>query len=165
MNERKERSDKGIKRGRTGADTPPAMQHQGLVEGSREEVAHSSGRPPRISMNNMKKLGFSEGLMEDGYYYRWFQDRDGRISQAQAAYYEPVTDEQGNNTTRQSGPYTMQLMRLLAKYRDEDLALKKAAVQATLETEAGIGHNEYAPDPETGRAEGGNSAIQRSVES
>jgi len=164
MNERKPRSDKGIKRGPTGAGLPPAMEHQGLVEGSREAAAHSAGRPKRVSMNNMKKLDVSEGLMEDGYYYRWFQDRDGRIAQAQSAYYEFVTDEQGNNTTRQSGPYTMQFMRLRQEYRDEDLAAKKAAVKATLETEAGIGHNEYAPDPETGRAEGGTSAIQRRVE-
>lgn len=165
MNERKERSDKGVKRGRTGVDLPPAMQatEGGLTTGSREEAAHSAGRPPRISMNNMKKLEIPNSVMEDGYYYRWFQDRDGRVSQAQAAYYEHVVDEQGNNYSRQSGPYTMYLMRLRQEYRDEDNKLKKQRVAATLESEAQIGHNEYAPDPKTGRAEGGQSAVRHSI--
>ena len=164
MSERKPRSDKGIKRGPTGADLPPAMENQGLVEGSREAVAHSAGRPKRVSMNNMLNLAAGEEALENGYYHRWIIGRDGRVPRAQAAYYEFVTDEQGNNMTRVSGPNTQYLMRLPQHYRDEDLAAKKAAVQATLETEAGIGQNEYAPDPETGRAEGGTSAIQRRVE-
>ncbi len=56
----------------------------------------------------------------------------------------------------------MYLMRLEQQYRDEDLALKAKRVAATLEAEASIGANEYAPDQETGRAEGGRSAISRS---
>jgi len=165
MSERKERSDKGVKRGRTGADQPPAMQatQGGIVSGSREESAHSAGRPERVSMNNMKKLDVPAGMMEEGFYYRWFQDKDGRISQAKAAYYEHVLDEQGNNFCRSSGPYGMYLMRLPQKYRDEDNRLKKQRVEATLEAEAQIGHQEYAPDPETGRAEGGKSAIRHSI--
>lgn len=160
MNERNGGKNKVI-RGKTRADTIPAMQESepGVVSGSREEAAHSSGRPGRISMSNMKKLEIPESLKEEGYYYRFFQDRDGRLAQAKAAYYEHVTDEQGNNFTRPSGPYTMYAMRLKQEYRDQDLALKKARVQATLEAEAGIGANEYAPDSKTGRAEGGTSAI------
>lgn len=150
-----------IERGRTGSDLPPAMQttDKGLVSGSREDVAHSSGRPARVSMGNMKKLEVPPSILEDGYYYRFFQDREGRIDQAKAAYYEHVTDEQGNNYTRQSGPYTLHLMRLRQEYRDEDNVLKRARVAATLEEEAQIGANEYAPD-EKGRAEGGNSAVR-----
>ncbi len=171
MNERKKPGPKPgakrvtVKRGRTGADLPPAMQmtEGGLVSGSREEVAHSSGKPERVSMHNMKKLEIPAHLMKPGYYHRWFQGRDGRISHAQAAYYEHVTDEQGNNLTVQSGPYTMYAMRLPQKYRDEDILLKKKRVQATLEAEAQIGPNEYAPDPETGRAEGGASAIRHHI--
>ena len=167
LNERKKPGPKPgnkakVTRGRTGADLPPAMQatQGGLVAGSSEEAAHSAGRPPRISMSNMKKLEVPPGLLEEGYYYYWFQDKDGRISQAKAAYYEHVIDEQGNNYSRASGPYTMLLMRLPQQYRDEDNALKKKRVLATLEAEAQIGHNEYAPDAETGRAEGGTSAIR-----
>jgi len=153
----------GVKRGKTAAQTPPAMQQAGgLVAGSREEVAHSSGRPERISMNNMKKLEVPQGMIEDGFYYRWFQDKEGRISQALAAYYEHVVDEQGNKFIRQSGPYTMHLMRLPQKYRDEDNLLKRKRVADTLESEAQIGRNEYAPD-ETGRAEGGRSATTRNI--
>jgi len=154
-----------VERGKTGADLPPAMQgtEKGLVAGSREDVAHSSGRPERISMQNMKKLEIPPNLMEKGFYHRWFQDRDGRISQARAAYYEHVVDEQGNNLSCQSGPYTMYAMRLPIQYRDEDLKLKKERVAATLDLEAQIGQMEYAPDPETGRAEGGKSAIKHHV--
>ena len=160
LNERKERKDKGVKRGRTAADVPAAMQTDGLTSGSREETAHSAGRPARISMGNMKKLEVPSSLLEDGYYHRWFQDRDGRISRAQAAFYEHVVDEQGNNYSRPSGPYSMHLMRLPMKYREEDLELKRKRVAATLESEAAIGADEYAPDPETGKAEGGTSAIR-----
>ena len=145
-----------VDRGRTGADLPPAMQDKGLVAGSREEAAHSSGRPARISMGNMKKLEVPESLKEAGFYYRWFQNKEGRLSQAKAAYYEPVVDEQGNAFTRQSGPYSMHLMKLPQQYRDEDNALKKKRVLATLEEETQIGENEYAPN-------GGNSAIKQHV--
>ncbi len=159
---KKPKSKVKVERGRTGADLPPAMQNQGLVSGSREETAHSADRPPRISMGNMKKLEVPEGMLEDGFYYRWFQDREGRITQALSAYYEHVVDEQGNSFTRQSGPYTLYLMRLPQQYRDEDNALKKKRVDATLEAETQIGTNEYAPD-EQGRPEGGTSAIRQSV--
>lgn len=161
---RKKRSKKKVTRGRTGADLPPAMQmtDKGLVSGSREEAAHSAGRPERIPMQNSLKLGIPAHLMEKGFYYRWVQGRDTRVEQAKAAYYEHVTDEQGNNYTRQSGPFTMYAMRLPQKYRDEDLRLKKDRVAATLEEEAMIGHNEYAPD-ESGRPEGGRSAIRHHV--
>jgi len=162
MNERKSNTKNTVQRGRTGADLPPAMQEQGQASGSREETAHSSGAPTRIPMGNAKKLEVPESLKEEGYYYRWFQNREGRISQAKAALYEEVTDEQGNPFTRQSGPFTMHLMRLPQKYRNEDNALKKKRVQATLEAEAQIGQNEYAPD-ENGRAEGGTSALRHHV--
>lgn len=154
-----------VTRGRTGVDLPPAMQatEKGLTSTSREETAHSADRPVRISMSNMKKLGVPSSLLEKGYYYRWFQDRDGRISQAKAAYYEHVADEQGNNFCRASGPYSMYLMRLQQKYRDEDNKLKKDRVAATLESETQIGPGEYAPDPKTGKAEGGTSAVRHSI--
>ena len=165
MNERKKPGPKPkantIERGRTGADLPPAMQttDKNVVSGSREDTAHSSKRPSRVSMGNMKKLEVPPSLLEDGYYYRFFQDKEGRISQAKAAYYEHVVDEQGTNYSRQSGPYMLYLMRLRQEYRDEDNALKRARVAATLEQEAQIGANEYAPD-EKGRAEGGQSAVR-----
>ena len=152
-----------VKRGKTGSDLPPAMQEQGLVSGSREETAHSSGRPTRIPMANTKKLGVPNHLLEDGFYYRWFQNRDARLSQANGAYYEPVVDEQGNAYTRQSGPHTMHLMKLPQQYRDEDNRLKKRRVAATMDAEASIGEGEYAPDSDTGRPEGGKSAVKQST--
>lgn len=159
------KSKNQVTRGRTGVDLPPAMKitEKGLKSGSREETAHSADRPDRISMSNMKKLEVPPFLLEDGYYYRWFQDKDGRISQAKAAYYEHVVDEQGNNFCRASGRYSMYLMRLRQEYRDEDNKLKKARVAATLESETQIGTGEYAPDPKTGKAEGGISAVRHSI--
>lgn len=154
-----------VKRGRTGADLPPAMAMttKGLVTGSREEEAHSAGRPPRIPMTNMKKLDVPAHLLEKGYYYYWMQDKDGGIDQAKAAYYEHVVDEQGNNRFVNTGKYGLYLMRLRQEYRDEDLRLKKERVSATLEKESVIGAGEYAPDPRTGRPEGGTSAISSKV--
>ncbi len=154
-----------VTRGRTGSDLPQAMQEteKGLTAGSREDSAHSAGRPSRVSMGNMKKLEVPASLLEEGYYHRWFQDKDGRIPQAIAAYFEHVVDEQGNNYTRTVGLYPLMLMRLPKKYRDEDLLLKKQRVAATLEEEYSVGSNEYAPDPRTGRADGGTSAVTRST--
>ena len=154
------RNDK-VERGRSGADLPPAMQEKAVTVESREDKAHSADRPTRISMSNMKKLEVPESLLDrDKYYYRWFQGKEGRISQALAASYEHVTTEGGDQYTRQSGPYTMHLMRLPIEFRLEDEALKRAKVAATLDNEAKIGHNEYAPT-EDGRAEGGTSALSR----
>ena len=123
MNQRNKPGPKPkVERGKTGADLPPAMQmtNGGLTAGSREQAAHSAGRPERISMSNMKKLDVPKHLMEDGFYYRFIQDRDGRLAQSKSAYYEHVVDEQGNNYCRQSGPYMLYFMRLPQKYRDQD---------------------------------------------
>ena len=154
-----------INRGKTGADLPPAMQatEKGLVAGSRDEVAHSAGRPPRISMANMKKLSIPDAYMKEGYYHRWVQDRNGGVANAHAAYYEHVTDEQGNNLTHQSGKYTMYAMRLKQQYRDEDDILRKRRASATMDSESAIGPGEYAPDRKTGRPDGGRSAISRDI--
>ena len=144
-----------IKRGRTDADSVPAMRDKGLVSGSRDETAHSSGRPERVSMGNSKKLDFPERLKEDGFYYRWFQDKDSRIAMAMTAYYEIVVDEAQNNFRREVGLYPMVLMRLPQKYRDDDIKLKRDRVRATMDEEAALGHNEYSPN-------GRDSAISRS---
>ena len=79
---------KKVQRGRTGNDLPPAMQgtEKGLVSGSREDVAHSAGRPARISMGNMKKLEVPSEMLEDGWYYRWIQGKEGKVGLAKAAY-------------------------------------------------------------------------------
>jgi len=147
-----------VSRGRTGSDLPPAMQEKGQIDASREDTAHSSGRPPRIPMGNSKKLDFPEHLKEEGFYYRWIIGKEGKVAQAKAAYYEHVSDGQGNNYTRQADKYVQYLMKLPMKYREEDNLLKRKAVAATLAQEASIGANEYAPTPE-GRKEGGTSAI------
>lgn len=141
-----------IKRGRTEADAAPAMKDKGLVSGSREETAHSSGRPERIPMGNSKKLDFPESLKEDGFYYRWFQDKDSRITTAMTAYYEIVVDEAQNNFRREIGLYPMILMRLPQKYRDDDIKLKRDRVRATMDEEAVLRIDEYSPNGRISRS-------------
>ena len=53
-----------------------------------------------------------------------------------------MTDSEGSNITRQSGPNTMYLMQIENKYHEEDRQLKKDKIAARLRKEAAIGVNE-----------------------
>jgi len=70
-------------------------------------------RPARVPMGVGLKLDYKNKI--EGFHYRWVQDRDGRLSEALAAYYEFVT-EGGNKITRASGPYTLHLMCIEDRY-------------------------------------------------
>lgn len=154
-----------IRRGNTGSGLTAEMKKTmpGTVPSSRKEAAHTpKGRKPRVSMNTSSKLIVPESMKEEGYYYRFFTATPGRINQALDAYYEIVTDEQGNNVSVEYKNSTSILMRLPQEYRDEDLLLKRKKAAANIEQEASVDEeNEYAPDPLTGKGEGGNSAIDR----
>jgi hypothetical protein len=128
----------------------------GLALDPRESAAHESGRPKRVSMQGAMKLGIPEGLAKEGHTVRWFRDKDGRIAQAQAAYWEHIKSD-GKNLSRQSGPYTMYAMQLANEYVQEDRALKRDKIAARIKQEAAVGANEYTDN-------GNNSAIS-SVES
>ena len=103
-------------------------------------------------MGNSKKLDFPERLKEDGFYYRWFQDKDSRIAMAMTAYYEIVVDEAQNNFRREVGLYPMVLMRLPQKYRDDDIKLKRDRVRATMDEEAVLRIDEYSPNGRISRS-------------
>lgn len=152
---------KTVQRGRSQADLSPGMRdiEKGLVASSRDDAAHDSGRPKRVSMQNMKNLDIPAQFIKEGYFPYWFQDGNGRLSKAKAAYWEHIIDGHGNNFTCVSGSKTMYAMQLPQEYRDEDNALKRARVAATMDEESHIGANEYAPDAKTGKAEGGSSAV------
>ena len=118
---------------------------------SRAERAHFAKRPPRISMASGSKLGISGEMMTQikaaNRHPRWIQDRDGRLSQALAAYWEFVVDEFGNNVVRPSGPYKMFLMCLEDQYYQEDKLLKAGKITDTLKSEhTHVGEGDYIPD-------------------
>lgn len=123
---------------------------------SRDEEAHSAGRPARIPMAAGENMSVSQELRDkakgEGLFLRWFLGRPGRIAKVQRAYYEFYQDENGNNITVPSGTYTMYLMALPIKYRIEDQELKRSRIHDTLTNKAAIEEGEYAPD-------GGDSAV------
>ena len=108
-----------------------------------ESDERSPKRPPRVPMSAGKKLDYRN--VEEGWHYRWVQDRDGRLDQAKAAYYEFV-EEDGNKVVRQSGPHPLFLMRIEQRYYDEDQALKLQAARDRLKSEQTLDDGEYIPD-------------------
>lgn len=91
---------------------------------SREQVAHGEGRLPRVPMNSGDfQLAVPDGIIPKDRVGFWFEENDkGRLSQAKAAYWEPVVDEFGVAITRPSGDTRMHLMSIEKIYYDEDMA-------------------------------------------
>ena len=121
-------------------------------------------RPARVTMGQGSNLGFEDCDFDResfGYYvFHEHPDKPGRIARAKGAYWEHVTNRDGQVAQRASGGGINYLMRLPEKYRKEDLDAKKKRVQATMADQTGVGQNEYAPDTKTGKAEGGSSIYQ-----
>jgi hypothetical protein len=103
----------------------------------------SPARPPRVRMGAGQNLQFAG--KEEGYYYRWFEDANGRIDKAIEAYYEFVT-ENGQKVKRASGPNFLYLMRIEDKYHQEDMKWKREQNVDTLKKENELGEGEYVPD-------------------
>lgn len=117
---------------------------------TREQEAREPDRPPRIAMTAGMNLHVDESLLDrKNFYYRFFAEsaaKGGRISSAKGAYYDHVTDKEGNNITRPGGGGdTMYLMKLPMKYRLDDLNLKEKKNAATMDAEYQLKSNEYAP--------------------
>lgn len=91
---------------------------------SREQIAHGEARKPRVPMNTGGfQLEIPEGLIPADRVGYWFEENDnGRLSQALAAYWEPVVDSFGASITRPSGSTKMHLMSIEKIYYDEDMA-------------------------------------------
>lgn len=146
-----------------------SSQEQSLVESDAHQSIddrdpNKDTRPPRVTMSNSVKLTFPEVIFErDKYHYYAFVDhpeRPGRIESAKAAYWEHVTNKEGHPITQPAGGGTHYLMKLPLEYWREDLMLKKKKVARTMASQDKLGPNEYAPDPKTGKAEGGTSIYQ-----
>lgn len=91
---------------------------------TREQAAHGEGRKARVPMNTGGfQLEVPDGIIPADRVGFWFEENDkGRIMQAKAAYWEPVTDSFGVAITRPSGSTRMHLMSIEKSYYDEDMA-------------------------------------------
>jgi len=123
----------------------------------REQAAHESPRPKRVTMQGQMKLSIPPDLIKPNYTPRWFRDKDARIAQAQAAYWEHIKTADGKNLCRPSGPYMLYAMQLPNEYAEEDRALKRGKIAARISKEAKVGAGEYTTNTN-------NSAIQSSSE-
>ena len=112
-------------------------------------------RPVRVPMSVGKRL--DQTGLDPNFYYRWMNDRDGRLEQAKQAGYDFATDEQNQHITRTSGPNRLHLMKLPMKYRLQDEALKQSKVVKTLQKENELAPDEYLPD-------GRHHALQREAD-
>ena len=154
----------GDDRHRTGTGmTTQEASIQGL---SNEDPRRDDERPKRVPMGQGQALDMSGYKLDhETFYYHLFAEhpeKPGRIAEALSAYYEAETDAHGVAITVPTGNGTFHLMKLLWKYRNEDLALKRKKVLATMDQETQVGVDEYAPDAQ-GRREGGTSALSRDV--
>ena len=143
-------------------------QKQDLATGNTgdDRDPNQETRPARVPMKQGTNLGFEDCELDRANYRYYIFSEDpnkpGRVERAKAAYWEHVTNRAGQVAQRATGGGTGYLMRLLHKYAQEDLALKKAKVVATQADQGKLSEGEYAPDPHTGRAEGGTSIRQSS---
>lgn len=147
------------KRARVNADTRED-QAKGLGANVDPRDPNAETRPPRVQMGRGGNLTFSEAEMdkEKFHYYAFYDnpDRPGRIEQAKAAYWEHVTNREGQPITRPAGGGLHYLMRLPIKYWLEDLMVKKEKIRARMVGETKVGKGEYAPTAD-GHREGGDS--------
>lgn len=136
------------KRGRPAAAKTQEQAENSRVEleQSRDDKAHSAGRPPRVRMVAGQKLNFDRYTTDKDYHYRAFTDGPGRLEQAEAAWWEYVKDEDGNRVTRPAGPFTHYLMRIHNKYYQEDQELKQKNIVDTLKKQNKLERTEYVPE-------------------
>lgn len=144
-------------RARSGADMPEHMAAVDVNLGgeTRESAAHSTKRPPRVSMAEGDLiLTVPDRYLSKSKHYRFFADREGRIDRAKEAYWEFVTDENGVNIARSSKGTKMYLMALDIQYKIEDDELKMKRYRASIgaEAEKDLGIAGLNTDTDKGRA-------------
>lgn len=115
---------------------------------SRDSQAHANkDRPARIPMTGGNKLHVPDAIKEEGFHYYWAVDRKGMIEQMEAAYYEKVKDERGEDFTVAAGNgETHYLMRIEQSYYEEDMARQQSQNLNTTNSQAQkLGEDEYVP--------------------
>lgn len=118
------------------------------MSGTREDKAHKSKkRPERVPMSAGNKLHIPEHLKEDGYFYYWAIDRKGAIEQMEAAWYERVKDDRGEDLTVPAGKgETHYAMKIKQEYHDEDIAKQQQRnIDATTKMAQKLNEDEYVP--------------------
>lgn len=131
----------------------------------RDPNAEIKTKQRRIPMGQGMNLDMSAYEMdEENFHYHIFAEhpeKPGRIAQARRAGYEFAVDSDNQQIVVPSGSGQAFLMKQPMEFWLEDLALKRAKVQRTMDQQDQIAPNEYAPDPLTHAPEGGRRAIAR----
>ena len=115
---------------------------------SRTTAAHENkARPARIPMTAGNKLHVPDALKKEGFQYYWAIDRKGMIEQFEAAWWQKVTNDRGDNVTIPAGGGEVHyLMCIEKKYYDEDIARQQARnIDATQKQAQALGEDEYVP--------------------
>ena len=102
----------------------------------------------RVAMSATMSLGGVK--KEDGWHYRWTQDKDNRIEQVMEAGYEVVRDGNGKPVVRKKGKFPMYLMRLPQNLRQRDLDNKAQEVNNTLIDKNKLAKDDYIPGVQDG---------------
>jgi hypothetical protein len=133
------------------AETPKKKRNSKTPSTTRAGRAHSNkARPKRISMSAGMKLDVPPEFMDDTeFYYRWINDKKGRIQKAIRAGYEHVKDELGGNFMYPGDP-DMYLMKLPMPYRKEDELAKEQKIINTMKQEQKLSDGEYIPEGKKG---------------
>jgi len=87
-----------------------------------EVEAHTpKDRPKRRPLTTTYKLALPEGVVEEGYKYRWVLDRPDRVMQFQEAWWQVVKDGAGKTIRKPSGTgeYLI-LYKIELQYWEED---------------------------------------------
>ena len=126
---------------------------------SRDNKAHENkSRPVRVPMSAGNKLHIPEHLKEEGYFYYWAIDRKGQIEQMEAAWYERVKDDRGQDLTIPAGKgETHYAMKIKKEYHDEDIQKQQQRnIDATTKMAQKLGEDEYIP-------QGRNNVMEREI--
>ena len=118
------------------------------MSGTRDTKAHKpKQRPERVPMSAGNKLHIPEHLKEEGYFYYWAIDRKGAIEQMEAAWYERVKDDRGEDLTVPGGKgETHYAMKIKQEYYDEDIAKQQQRnIDATTKMAQKLSEDEYVP--------------------
>lgn len=114
----------------------------------RFDASHVRRGEDRVALSASMNLG---GVTADkGMYARWFQDKDGRIDQAQQGGFEVKRDHTGKPICRRKGEYPMYLMQLPMHLRKQDLDKKAQETNNVLIEKNRLAAGEYVPGKQDG---------------
>lgn len=97
------------------------------VTPKREVEAHTpKNRPKRRPLTTTYKLALPDGIVEDGFKYRWVIDRPDRVLQFEEAWWQIAKDGEGKTIRKPSGTGEyLVLYRIEEKYWEEDRDLHR----------------------------------------